>query len=85
MKKLHVHDVYCDDGVSCIKVTIPAESKKSAAEYVRGNGDVVAIKESDLQDINCDCLTDTLRRDGWGKKEISLITNLLYMAGLERA
>ena len=48
-------------------------------------GDVVAIKESDLQDINCDCLADTLRRSGWGKKEISLITNLLYMAGLERA
>ena len=28
MKKLHVYDVYCDDGMSCIKVTIPAESKK---------------------------------------------------------
>lgn len=27
MKKLHVYDVYCDDGVSCIKVTIPAERK----------------------------------------------------------
>lgn len=85
MKKLHVYDVYCDDGVSCIRVTVPAESKKSAAEYVRGNGEIVAVKESDLQDIDCNCLANTLRANGWGLKEISLITRVLYMAGLERA
>lgn len=85
MKKLHVYDVYCDDGVTVIKVTVPAESKKSAAEYAQGNGEVVAIKDCDLQDINCDCLADTLRRTGWGEKEISVITRTLCMAGLERA
>lgn len=48
MKKLHVYDVYCDDGAAVIKVTVPAESKKSAAEYVQGNGEVVAIKDCSL-------------------------------------
>jgi hypothetical protein len=30
MKKMHVYDVYLDDGEHAIKVTIPASSKKEA-------------------------------------------------------
>ncbi len=84
MKKLHVYDVYCDDGVDVFKILVPAENKKAAENYVQGNGEVIAIKDSPLQDIDCDCLADTLRRNGWGQAEISLITRALRMAGLER-
>lgn len=52
MKKLTVYDVYLDDGYDAIKVTVPAESKKAAADYTTGNGEVVAIRESPLQDID---------------------------------
>lgn len=60
MKKLNVYSVYLDDGKDVFRVTVPAASKKDAAEYVRGNGDVVAIKPADLQDIDLDVLADTL-------------------------
>ena len=33
MKKLHVYDVYLDDGRDCLKVTVPAESKKDAIAF----------------------------------------------------
>ena len=56
MKKLNVYSVYLDDGKDVFRVTVPAASKKDAAEYVRGNGDVVAIKPADLQDIDLDAL-----------------------------
>ena len=65
MKKLHVYTVYMDDG-DAFKVTVPAESEAAAREYVAGNGDVIAVKDAPLQDIDTRCLADTLRRDGWG-------------------
>ena len=74
MKKLNVYSVYLDDGKDVFRVTVPAASKKDAAEYVRGNGDVVAIKPADLQDIDLDALADTLKRAQWGQMEIDIIT-----------
>ena len=38
MKKLNVYSVYLDDGKDVFRVTVPAASKKDAAEYVRGGG-----------------------------------------------
>ena len=35
MKKLNVYSVYLDDGKDVFRVTVPAASKKDAAEYVR--------------------------------------------------
>ena len=35
MKKLTVYNVYLDDGSDVFRVTIPAASKKAAAEYTR--------------------------------------------------
>lgn len=66
------------------RVTVPAASKKDAAEYVRGNGDVVAIKPADLQDIDLDALADTLKRAQWGQMEIDIITRALAACGLDR-
>ena len=84
MKKMNIYDLYMDDGHSTFKVTIPATSVKSAKEYVQGNGDVVAVKQSELQDIDLDCLADTLKRAQWGQQEIDVITRALAQIGLER-
>ena len=84
MKKMNVYDMYMDDGHDTFKVTIPAFSKKDAKEYVQGNGEVLAIKPSELQDIDLNCLADTLKRSGWGQQEIDVITRALAQIGLER-
>ena len=84
MKKFHVYEVYLDDHHDVIKVTIPAESKAAVKKYVEGNGEIVAVKDSALQDIDLNCLTDTLRRNGWGRMEIDVITRTLQAVGLDR-
>ena len=84
MKKMNIYDLYMDDGHSTFKVTVPAFSKKDAKEYVQGNGDVVAVKPSELQDIDLNCLADTLKRSGWGQQEDDVITRALAQIGLER-
>lgn len=84
MKKLTVYNVYLDDGKSVFRVTVPAASKKEAADYVQGNGDVVAIKPADLQGIDLDALADTLKRAQWGQMEIDIITRALAACGLDR-
>ena len=57
MKKLHVYTVYMDDG-DTFKVTVPAESEAAARKYVAGNGDVIAVKDAPLQDIDIGCLDE---------------------------
>ena len=84
MKNMNVYDLYMDDGHNTFKVTVPAFSKKDAKEYVQGNGEVVAIKPSELQDIDLNCLADTLKRSGWGQQEIDVITRALAQIGEER-
>lgn len=84
MKKMDVYDVYMDDGHNTFKVTVPATSVKSAKEYVQGNGDVVAVKPSELQDIDIGFLADTLKRAQWGQQEIDVITRALAQCGLAR-
>ena len=81
---MNVYDMYMDDGHNTFKVTVPAFSKKDAKEYVQGNGEVVAINPSELQDIDLNCLADTLKRSGWGQQEIDVITRALAQIGLER-
>ena len=84
MKKLNVYTVYVDDGHDALKITVPAENKKDAERYVEGSGEVIAVKDSELQDIDLGCLTATLRREGWGQMEIDVITRTLQRVGLER-
>lgn len=48
------------------------------------SGEVVAIKPSELQDIDLNCLADTLKRSGWGQQEVDVITRALAQIGLER-
>ena len=55
MKKLTVYNVYLDDGKSAFRVTVPAASKKEAADYVQGNGDVVAINPAPVPVVGLIC------------------------------
>ena len=84
MKKMHVYEVYLDDGEHAIKVTIPAVSKKEAIAYCDGNGKVIAVRDSDLQDIDLEHLDYTLRCSRWGQKERDVILRCLSICGLER-
>lgn len=84
MKKLNVYTVYVDDGHDALKITVPAENKKDAERYIAGTGEVIAVKDSELQDIDLGYLADSLRRTGWGQMEIDVITRTLQRVGLER-
>ena len=86
MKKnnMTVYTVYLDDGRDCHKITVPAFTKADAIKYVEGNGEVIAIKESELQDINLDYLANTLANNVWGQMEIDVITRVLEQVGLGR-
>lgn len=84
MNKLTVYTVYMDDGTNTFKETIPAESKSAAKKFVEGNGEVIAVKISDLQDIDLEYLDRTLRNDGWGADERAVILRTLEVCGLER-
>ena len=77
MKKMHVYDVYLDDGEHAIKVTIPASSKKEAIAYCDGNGKVIAVHDCDLQDIDLDRLDYALRKDRCGQNERHIILRCL--------
>ncbi len=86
MKGVKVFDVYMEDGTNIYKTTVPAESKKAAERYIESEygAEIVATKDSPLQDIDINYLSETLSRNGWGKMEIEVITRTLVLAGLER-
>lgn len=85
MKKFDIYEVYMDDGHDCFKVTVPAQSKQAAIDYVDGNGEVIHVRKSEvLQDIDTECLSNTLSRNGWGDMEIAVITRLIGICGLSR-
>ena len=76
MKKWTVYSVITEDDTNAYKFLIPAPDKKSAAQYVEGNGDILCVKETDW-DINIDYLASSLRNTGWGQAEIDIITRTL--------
>lgn len=84
MKKWTVYSIITEDAIHAYKMIVPAPDKKSAAKYVEGNGDIVSIKETDL-DINIDYLANSLLKTGWGQAEIDIITRTIMQVGLDRA
>lgn len=86
MKKnnMTVYAVYLDDGEFCYKIVVPAFTKEDAIKYVEGNGEVIAIKEPEVQDIDITNLAITLKSNGWGQLEIDIITRALMQVGLDR-
>lgn len=77
-----------EDRDNVFTVNVPAPNKKTALEYVQGNGDIVKIVEHDWYGyepgIDATFLADTLRRNGFGQFEIDIITRTLSIVGLSR-
>ena len=84
MKKLTVYNVYLDDGKSAFRVTVPAASKKEAADYVQGNGEIVAINPAPVQGIDLHRLAYDLKSCQWSQTEVDIITRTLATCGLDR-
>ncbi len=85
MKKLNIYKVYleCVDG-SLFSTFIPAESEKDAVKYCEGNGECIAVKETNQLKICVDTLAETLVKDGWGRAEIEIITRTLELSGVSQ-
>lgn len=85
MKKFTVYEVYIDDNQGDpLKITVPAPNKNEAIEFCSGNGEIIAVRNSDLQDIDTNFLIEVLKKNNYGKKEIDIITRCLQICGLER-
>lgn len=70
--------VYLDDGKDVYKLAIPAKDEKAAREYVKGNGEVIAVKEVETKDlISADKVTQALKNADFGEYEIDFITRAL--------
>lgn len=70
--------VYMDDGRDCFKVAVPAVSEKAAIEYVKGNGEVIAVKNvTEAYPISIDAVADALKKAGFGEVEMMLIIRTL--------
>lgn len=66
--------IYMDDGEDCFKVPVPAENEDLALRYVRGNGEVIAIRDATEEyPISSDKVRSALKSAGFGLIEINLI------------
>lgn len=83
--KMKKYMVYLDDGKDCYKLAVPAKDEDAAKKYIRGNGEVVAIK-----DITNDCpisaekVGQALYNAGFGDIEMDLITRTLQQVGIAK-
>lgn len=70
--------VYLDDSVNCFKVAVPAIDENSAREFVKGNGEVIAVKDiTEDYPIDLCKVAHALRNAQFGLVEIDLITRCL--------
>lgn len=70
--------VYVDDGQHCFKVAVPANDKKSAEKFVRGNGKIISVNDvtNDFP-IRLDGVIEALQKAHYGRTEIDFIARCL--------
>lgn len=72
--------VYMDDGKNCFKIAVPAKNEKTAREYVKGNGEIIAVKDvTEEFPISAEKVAKALLSAHFGEIEIDLITRCLQM------
>ena len=72
--------VYMDDGKSCFKVAVPAKTEKAAREYVKGNGEIIAVKDvTEEFPISAEKVANALFSANFGEIEMDLIIRCLQM------
>jgi len=79
MKKLNKYEVILDDGSNVYKIHTVAESKKAAAKYCEGNGEIVRIKEVPEILPDASRVREDLKRMGYGDAECDIVYRTLYM------
>lgn len=74
MTTLKKYMVYLDDGDYCFKIPVPAVDEEQARRYVKGNGEVIAVRDitDDFPISSCKVLS-ALKESGFGSTEICLI------------
>lgn len=75
--------VYLDDGKSVFKLAIPAKDEKAAREYVKGNSEVIAVKDvtNDFL-ISAEKVGEALTKANFGEYEIDFITRALQQINI---
>ena len=72
--------IYMDDGKNCFKIAVPAKNEKAAREYVKGNGEIIAVKDvTEEFPISAEKVANALFSANFGEIEIDLITRCLQM------
>ena len=75
--------IYMDDGKNCFKIAVPAKNEKAAREYVKGNGEIIAVKDvTEDFPISADKVAEALLSAHFGEIEIDLITRCLQMSNI---
>ena len=75
--------VYMDDGKNCFKVAVPAKNEKTAREYVKGNGEIITVKDvTEEFPISTEKVSKALLSAHFGEIEIDLITRCLQMSNI---
>lgn len=78
--------VYMDDGKNCFKIAVPAKNEKMAREYVKGNGEIIAVKDiTEDFPISAEKVASALMSANFGEIEIDLITRCLQMNNIADA
>lgn len=72
--------VYMDDGKNCFKIAVPAKNEKAAREYVKGNGEIIAVKDATEEfPISAEKVVSALSSAHFGEIEVDLIIRCLQM------
>ena len=75
---IKAYKVIWEDRDDVYKDYIPAESEEQAAEFVRGNGDVIKVTEvTDDFPLSTGSVGDALLARGFGRAETDLITRMI--------
>lgn len=72
--------IYMDDGKNCFKIAVPAKNEKAAREYVKGNGEIIAVKDvTEDFPISAEKVANALFSANFGEIEMDLIIRCLQM------
>ena len=75
---IKAYKVIWEDRDDVYKDYVPAESEKQAAEFIRGNGEVIRITEvTEDYPLSTGSIADALLARGFGRAETDLIARMI--------
>lgn len=81
---MKIFKVYIDDGKDCYKEIIPANTLKDVKNYVKGNGEVISVKDitNERTPFNLEILSQNLLKSGYSHYDVDIITRCLSNCNL---